>query len=168
MNKLYKAEVLKLNNILFPEGYIYEDTSFYIKAIPYIKTTEFIDKEYVYHFLRDNSTMNSKREERVGNIFPVLQDILDEYRNKEMYEEYHKYLEYFCVKILLCSSLKRIAKLKDKALKKKFIKKTIQMISTEFPDYRKNDLFRKNMIGLYMRCVNRISINIAAFAFRSN
>lgn len=157
-NKIYKASIFKNNTIEFPEGLIYEDTAFFIKTIPYIKEAAYVSEAFVYHFLRQNSTMNAKRDLRVGNIFPVLNDIIEFYQKMGFYECYKKELEYFCVKILLCSSLNRIALVSDKKLRLQFVKKTLEMIATYFSGYRKNDYFRKNVIGVYMKCINRITI----------
>lgn len=162
-NKLYRANILKENGLAFPEGYIYEDTSFFIKAIPYIENTAYVNQEYVYHFMRENSTMTSNREIRIGNIFPVLQDIIDEYKERGFYELYRQELEYFIIKILLCSSLNRIAHVKSKTVKSQYINSTLKFIGNEFPEYRSNDLIRRSKAGLYMSLVNKVTIRPIVF-----
>lgn len=165
-NKLYRAKILKDNSILFPEGFVYEDTSFYVKAIPFIKKASFEPEEYVYHFLRAGSTMNAKKDKRVGNIFPVIEDVINFYKKNQLWDLYHNELEYFCTKILLCSSLARIADVKDTDLKRTYMKKTIGMMQMYFPGYRQNTYIKKSKKGLYMRCISPYTIKLVVWLLR--
>ena len=83
-NKLIRRRLLTDNEIWFPEGYIYEDTSFYLKLHPFVKKQAKMLGVYVYHRDRGDSTMNDNKSRRVGNIFPVLQDACRFYREKEL------------------------------------------------------------------------------------
>ena len=58
-NKLYRRKILTDNDVYFPEGVIYEDTSFYIKTLPFIKKAAFLDEKLVYYSVRQKSTMTS-------------------------------------------------------------------------------------------------------------
>lgn len=164
-NKLIKAEILHGMETVFPEGLIYEDTAFFIKIIPKVKKTAFLDKAYVWHILRGTSTMNANRSKKVGNIFPVLEDIITYYKKMDWYQQYFKEVEYFCIKILLCSSLERVSQVKDRGLKKEFVKKTQDMIVEYFRDYRKNTYFHKGTKNRYMKSVNRITIHLYCMVF---
>ena len=165
-NKLYRASILKEHQCLFTEGVIYEDTAFYIKVIPYLKKRSFIPEAYVYHYLWPGSTMNDKKYERIGNIFVVLEDAIKYYKDNGFEHLYGMELEYFCVKILLCSSLKRIAQINNKMIRNQLVKKTNQFIKEYFPEYRKNAYIRKGHTGLYMRCVNAVTIFAVVNVFR--
>lgn len=154
-NKLYRREVLVESGITFPEGLIYEDTSFYIKTISMIKKTAYLDEHLVYYFMRGNSTMNANKSKKVADIFAVLQDILDYYKGCQLYEVYANELEYFCVKILLCSSLSRIGRVVDKNLQNQLLDKTFEIIYENFPKYKENPYFT-GKIGIYIRMMNRI------------
>ena len=159
-NKLYRTQILKEKHIGFPEGVVYEDTAFYAKVIPYIQKTSYEPEEYVYHFLRMGSTMNAKNDERVGHIFPVLQNVLDFYQQNHLFELYEKELEYFCVKILLCSSLGRVAKVSSFSLRRQYEDDTMRFIRDHFPNYRHNSYIRGSKKGLYMRCMNRVTMRM--------
>ena len=155
-NKLYRREVLMNAGVDFPEGLIYEDTAFYIKTIPYVKIEEYLDEHLVYYYLRGNSTMNANKSRKVGDIFAVLQNIIDFYKEKGFYEEYKDEIEYFCVKILLCSSLSRIGRVPDKKLENELLDRTFSYIKEYFPDYKANKYFA-GKIGLYIKVVNRFN-----------
>lgn len=153
-NKLYKRSVLIDGNITFPEGLIYEDTSFFIKSIPFIRSSYYMKDKFVYYYLRGNSTMNANKSRRVGDIFEVIEDYLKFYKENNFYEEYKTEIEYFTVKILLCSSLSRIGRIEDRALEKEFRYKTFDMIDKYFKNYKKNPYFT-GKIGMYIRLINR-------------
>ena len=157
-NKLYRREVIMHEGVDFPEGLIYEDTAFYIKTIPYVKKETYVDEHFVSYFLRGDSTMNANRSVKVGNIFPVLENILEFYKKNEWYEEYREELEYFCTKILLCSSLSRIGRIPDKKLAGELYDTTFSFLNANFPEYKKNPYFC-GMIGRYIQLVNRRNCN---------
>lgn len=165
-NKLIKADILKQFDYVFPEGLIYEDTSFFIKMIPYIEKRGFVDEAYIFHMLRGTSTMNANKSKKVGDIFQVLEDIITFYNNNDFYEEYKNELEYFCVKILLCSSIQRISKVSDKKLRNQFINKTFDMIEYQFPQYKDNPYIQGGKKNLYMRKINRITVKLLLPLFR--
>lgn len=153
-NKLYKRELLLENDITFPEGMIYEDTSFFIKTIPYVKKSTYVDEKFVYYYLRGNSTMNANKSKKVGDIFKVIEDYIEFYKKRGFFEKYKVEMEYFTVKILLCSSLSRIGRVSDKKLERAFRKKTFDIIERDFPNYKKNPYFT-GKIGMYIRFVGR-------------
>ncbi len=163
-NKLYKREVLIDGNVRFPEGVIYEDTSFYIKALPFIKKQEFIDEKLVYYSVRQNSTMTSNLGKKVGDIVTVLNDIITFYKSIGLYNEYKNELEYFCVKIMFCSNFSRIGRVTDRDLKKELFDKSFSFVNNSFPDYRRNPFF-SGKIGAYIKSVNRINCGIFAKVF---
>lgn len=157
-NKLVLKDLLIENQIEFPEGVIYEDLAFYAKLIPYIKNPQFINKAFVYHIKYDSSTMNSNRGEKVGDIFKVIENIVTIYKNNEKYSQYKSEIEYLCTKILLCSSLKRISKIEDKAIRNSYIKQTINILKNYFEGYRQNPYMNKSIKGHYLKLINRFTI----------
>ena len=159
-NKLYRKSIIVENNITFPEGIIYEDTSFYIKALPFIKKHAYLDEKLVYYCVRNGSTMTANKN-RVTDIFKVFDDIVEFYLRKGLFKEYYKELEYFCVKIAFCSNFCRIGKVQNGYMRKEFFDKTFDFIIKNFPYYRKNDYF-KGKTGIYIKSVNRFNCGIYA------
>ena len=159
-NKLFRREVLMHEGVDFPEGFIYEDTAFYIKSIPFIKKEIHINEHFYYYFLRGGSTMNANRSRKVGNIFPVLENIIEFYRKSNFYSTYRMELEYFCVKILFCSSLSRIGRIKDQSIAEDLYETTFSFIEDHFPGYMQNHYFR-GKIGAYIRCVKPWNCKLA-------
>lgn len=160
-NKLYTREMLLREHILFPENVIYEDTAFYIKTIPHIYNPVFLDEKLVYYCVRPDSTMTRNRNVRVGDIFIVLQHILDYYQKQGYYAAYRNELEYFCTKIVFCSSLGRIGRVHDPKLRRQLIRHSFEFANEKFPGYKKNELF-EGKTGLYIRLLGRHNAALAA------
>ena len=95
--------------------------------------------------------MNDNKSRRVGNIFPVLQDACRFYREKELMDTYGKELEYFCTRILLCSSMGRISRVRDRKLRKSLREETFVFLRENFPEYRKNPYLGNGLKGRYLR-----------------
>lgn len=165
-NKLIRLELLKDNEVTFTEGYIYEDTAFFLKLIPYIHSCKLIEKSFVFHIDRGDSTMNANKSRKVAHIFPVLKDALNYYEEKGLRQQYKEELEYFCVKVLLCSSMQRIARVEDKGLRKELLGMVWDMLQEEFPNYKKNGYLRYRKIGLYVKVFRKCTSELILEIFR--
>lgn len=157
-NKLYKASVIKQAGVYFPEGLIYEDTAFYINLIPYINQSAYLNAEYVTHYYRKNSTQTKKHNPRAGDMIGVINEIIQFYQLNHFWEIYFAELEYFCVKILLSSSLCRISLLEDHRLKLIYQNQIINIIDTYFSNYRNNKYLKSGFRACIMKAVNKYTI----------
>ena len=90
------------------------------------------------NMLRKGDTLVVKELDRLG-------------RDKRMIKEE---LEYFCVKIVLCSSLSRIGRVMDRELEQQLLDQSFAFIQKYFPEYKKNKRFA-GKIGLYIKHVTR-------------
>ena len=163
---LYKREVLKESGADFAEGVVYEDTAFYLNAIPYIKKLAVIDEPLAYRVRHSNSTMTTFKSAKVRQIFKVLDYSREFYKNKGVYDKYQKELEYFCVRVLLCSSLQRIGKVKDRKERKALLKETLEYLEKNFKDRKRNKYFKGGTQNLYMRTFNRFTAPFYAWLIR--
>ena len=117
-NKIYKREILNKNKIRFPEGLIYEDMEFFYKLLPYLNKISYINKYFV-HYIQRKDSISNKETKKIEDIFKILDNIFDYYKEQNLYNQYEKELKYMKKRILLGSSLKRILKIKDARNKKK-------------------------------------------------
>lgn len=154
---LYKRRVFDESRAKFPEGVIYEDTAFYLDLIPYIHTLAAIDEPLAYRVRHSNSTTTTIKASRVEQIFPVLDYSLDFYKSHGFYDEYCRELEYFCVRVLLCSSVQRIGKVANYQERKELTRKTLDYLNSNFPDRNKSSYFKGGMQNLYMRSFNKFT-----------
>ena len=159
-NKLIKREIIEKSKIEFPEGLRYEDVEFFYKIVPYINKVSFVKKCFIHYIQRENSIANTQNV-RTKEIFTVLDNVIRYYQEKGLYEEYKEELEYIYVRFLLCSSLKRMCKIEEKEQRKKALEETWQKINTNFPNWRKNKIFKQNSLkNLYIKSNNNITYKI--------
>lgn len=160
-NKLIKREIIVKNNIEFPEGLYYEDVEFFYKLLPYIDKFAFVEESLIYYIQRGNSIVN-KQDYRTSQIFKVLDNVIQYYKKNEIYEKYEQEIEYTYTRLLLCSSLKRILKIKDKQIREELLKQTWENLNTNFPNWKKNTILKNNnsFNGKFMKTINSTSYKI--------
>lgn len=59
-NKIIKKKIIDDNNIIFPEGLIYEDIEFFLKLLPYLNKISYINIYGIHYVQRKGSILNSK------------------------------------------------------------------------------------------------------------
>lgn len=165
-NKLIKRELIIQNNIEFPKGLRYEDVEFTYKLIPKINKFSYVDKEFIHYVQRENSIANVQNE-RTAEIFQVLDNVINYYKDNGLYEEYKEELEYNYARYLLCSSLKRICKIKNKKIRYELINQTWDNLNTKFPNWKNNRILKTVNIGKnkYMRTINKTTYKIYTTLF---
>ena len=165
-NKLIKREIIESEKIEFPFGLRYEDVEFFYKLVPSLNKIAFLKKYFIHYVQRENSIANTQNT-KTKDIFKVLNNVIEFYKNKGYYEEYKEELEYTYLRLLLCSSLKRMCKIKDKQERKTALDDTWNNINTNFPNWRKNRILKKKTIkNMYIKSVNRFTFKIYCFILR--
>lgn len=166
-NKLIRREILEKTKIEFPKGYRYEDLEFTYKLIPYLNKVSFLKKPCIHYIQRYNSISNTQNE-RTKEIFDILDNVIDYYKENGIYEEYHVELEYTYARILLCSSLLRMCKIGDKKIRKELINLTWKNLNTKFPNWKKNKILRtiKSRKNSYMKSMNKLTYKIYTTVIR--
>lgn len=166
-NKLIKKEIYEKHpEARFAVGLRYEDVEGFYKILPYINKVSFIRKPFIHYVQRNNSisnTQNKKNEE----MFIVLDNVLNYYKEKNIYEKFEKELEYTYTRYLLCSSLKRISKIQEKQIRKDLLEKTWNELNTKFPDWKKNKILNSNwsLKNMYIKSVNKMTFKFYTFIF---
>lgn len=162
----YQRDLLINNKVKFTEGFIYEDTAFWAKAVPFIKKPCFCEESLAFHTIHENSTMTTISAKRVRNIFPVIDDILEFYKEKKQYLLFKNELDYFCVRILLCSSIERISRVIEHSERTKLVRETFEFLKNRFPAFRKNPYLNKGKINFYIRHSNKFVCNLLILYLR--
>jgi len=164
-NKLIKREIIEKEKIEFPYGLRYEDVEFFYKILPRLNKISFVKKYFIHYVQRDNSIVNTQNN-KTRDIFKVLDNVINHYKNNNYYEEYKEQLEYTYARLLLCSSLKRMCKISNKKERKEALEDTWNNINSKFPNWKKNKLLKKkNLKNIYMRSVNRVTFRIYCLLF---
>lgn len=160
-NKLYKKEILLNSNIEFPKGLRYEDVEFFYKILPKLNKIELINEPLIHYVQRENS-ITYVQNERTKEIFTILDNVIEYYKQNGLYEKYSAELEYMYIRILLGSSFKRIVKIPDKKIRKELLNKTIDTVYRKFPEWKKNTVLKQTngMKALYLKSINRFTFKI--------
>lgn len=160
-NKLIKKEIILKNNLYFPKGLRYEDVEFTYKLIPFINKFAYVDKPFIHYVQREGSIANVQNE-RTAEIFTVLDNVIEFYKKNNIYEKYRDELEYNYARYLLCSSLKRMCKIKDKTIREKLLTESWKRLNSNFPNWKENVILKTVNIGKnkYMRTVNKSTYKI--------
>ena len=160
-NKLIKRQLITDNNLEFPKGLRYEDVEFTYKLIPFINKFAYVDKPFIHYVQREGSIANVQNE-RTAEIFTVLDNVIEFYKENNIYEEYRDELEYNYARYLLCSSLKRMCKIKDKTIREKLLTESWERLNLNFPNWKENVILKTVNIGKnkYMRTVNKSTYKI--------
>lgn len=76
-NKIFKTQIIRENNIEFPEGLCFEDDAFVYKYISFVSTVYFLDEKLYYYRQRKNSIMHSllKDSAKAFDHLYILKDI---------------------------------------------------------------------------------------------
>ena len=163
---LYRREILQTAGVFFTENHIYEDTAFYINLIPYIHRIAEVPEALACRVRRANSTTATISLERIRHIFPVLDEVIDFYRDRGFWDEFRAEVEYMCVRILACSSLRRAARLPRGYERRLFVRDTLTFIESRFPDFRKNPYIRNGGKHLYLQMLSEGTANAYVAAYR--
>lgn len=160
-NKLIKRETLEKSNIKFPKGLRYEDTEFFYKLLPNLNKISFVKIPMVHYIQRSNSIANTQNE-RVKEIFEIWDNIFEFYKENKLFEEYRAEIEYTYTRFLLCSSLLRIVKVKDKKIRKELEQKTWSELNKNFPRWKENQILQKEKgsKNTYLKLVNKQNYKI--------
>jgi len=167
-NKLIKTEIYKEHpEARFAVGLRYEDVEGFYKILPYIKKVSYVRKCFIHYVQREGSISNTQNKRNV-DIFTVLDNVINYYKEKGLYDKFQEELEYIYTRYLLCSSFLRIVKIKDKNIKKELLNRTWEKLNTEFPNWKKNRILKedKSIKKLYIRSVNKLTFNIYSYIFR--
>ena len=115
---------------------------------------------------RENSIINTNNS-KTQDIFTILENIEQFYLSKKIYEKYKNELEYLYIRFLLGSSFLRIVKIKDKAIRKQLLSKTIEELYAKHPNWKKNKILKiRTKKNMYYKSINKITFKIYSFIFR--
>jgi len=167
-NKLIKTEIYKKHpEARFSVGLRYEDVEGFYKILPYIENVSYVRKPFIHYIQRQGSISNTQNRKN-EQIFTVLENVINYYKDKQIYDQFKEELEYVYTRYLLCSSLLRIVKIKDKNTRKELLNKTWELLNSNFPNWKKNKILNttKSLKNIYIRSINKVTFNIYSFILK--
>ena len=114
-NKIYKNSLLKDNDILFPEGLIFEDEKFFFDVYLRAKRVSIVDEFlYYYRVNRKGSTVDISKENDYSDIIPITKQIRETFRQTNNYEDYKILLSNRFIHLQLARFSETSAKYREK------------------------------------------------------
>lgn len=96
-NKLYRAELFRRTGVRYPPRVWYEDLRTTAKLVPSCEKIVFSGFVGYNYLQRAGSIMNSAQLARNREILDALEDVLGWYRERGLFEQYRRELEYLTV-----------------------------------------------------------------------
>ena len=137
-NKIYRTSLIKDNNVFFPENIKYEDAPFVLECLDKASKISQID-EYTYNYVIHNNSETTVRDEKVFDIFKIIDMIRIYFSDKDYMKEE---LDYYIVSMLMNYNIQQRNQ-KDKKIGMKFIDESFDYLNKYVPNYRNNKYFKK-------------------------
>ena len=155
-NKIYKRTLIDELKIEFTDGVRYEDVDWCYKILPYVNKFSSL-KEPMYHYIQRQSSIANTQNEKVKDIFIVLQNIIDYYNENNLYQKYKSEIEYLFLRLTLGSSFLRIIGIKNKKLRNAILIENWNFLNQRFPEWKKNKILksRYNKKNIYYKMINK-------------
>lgn len=134
-SKIYRTEIIKKNNIRFPETLKYEDMPFVCIAMDYCRIGK-LDGNYYYYVVHSNSE-STTIDKRCFDIIDILNLVNDHYTGR-----YHDQIEYLNI-LHMTRYLLRQKYQKDRKVKNEFIDRGYEHLDFNFPGWRKNSYYHQ-------------------------
>ena len=101
------------------------------------------------------------QNEKTADIIKILNNVIDYYKEKNLFEEYKVDLEYIYSRYILCSSLLRMVMIEDKNKREKVINYAWDSLNKKFPNWKKNPYIKeKNQKNYYMLSITPQTLKI--------
>ena len=133
-----------LEDIRFPENLKYEDAIVVVKAMARSKKIGMIDEKLNYYLVRSKSETTSM-DKRVFDILIITKQIIEELKSHDYYNDIKKYVEAMTIRNLFRYTIQQKYQ-KDKKIKNKFIDDVFTFLNKEFPNWRKNKIWKKRNV----------------------
>lgn len=155
-NKIYKKEWLDSCNVWFHVGTTHEDIEFYVKLVPLIRRISYIQEAGIHYVFRKESIMNHCTR-KILDLFNVFEELIIYYKEKGLYKEYEADLEYLTVRVSLCNTVKRIAKIEETSDRHWAFNENWRRLNQLFPNWKKNLYLKKGKSKKewYMKTMNK-------------
>ena len=156
-NKLFKKTLFK-DDIEFKVGVWYEDVEFIYRLLPYIKTIGVIHEHFNQYVQREGS-ITSAVNKKIYHYIDNWNGILEFYKERNLYKQYYKELEYSYIRYIYATFIKQAVKF-EKEDYDNAVNEAIKNVKNNFPHYRMNKYFYQSKKGIYLLLFNRYTANI--------
>ncbi len=142
--KVFKASLIRDNDLSFPEGIFYEDNCAGPVWSMYYEHFEYIDRPMYYYYQHDTSTVHTITAERCMDRTKASELMLSELKKRGFFEEYRDAIESIFTTTFFVNTLFSYMRIKH-GRKLSFVSYLRRRMTEEFPDFRRNENYGKYM-----------------------
>jgi len=135
-NKLYRADLFKVNGITYPWGCLYEDLGTTYRLIARASKVAFVN-EPLYDYLKDRpGNITGAFNMKAYHVLDMVKITLDDFKKLGIYDQYYEELKFLgSVNILEC--LKKTRDCNDEKMVDKYIDVCFWYIENNWPEFPK-------------------------------
>ncbi len=137
-NKLYKKSLIDKYKLRFPVSLWYEDLSFTTKAL--LVGNFSITNDYLYHYRQNDSSITHTYDDRIFQIYPIVEDVVKFAKKEKLYEKFFTELEFMHIYHILVGTIYRISFHKKFSIKN--IKEIYDYVFLKYPKWYKNEYIK--------------------------
>lgn len=152
-NKIFKADLFKNTDVRFPERIFYEDLAMSPCMALHATHIGVVEEALYYYVQRESSTMHTQDVQRMLDICPAIDKVLQYFKENRQFEEFYPELEYLTVSNVLCSAAQRILCVSYDLKKIKLLE---QFVEKYFKDYENNKYLQRYLLEQGSRREKRI------------
>lgn len=141
--KIYKHDVIKDNQLDFPEGIFYEDNCAGPVWSAYFTHFEKVEEPMYYYYQHQVSTVHYITEAKCRDRIIAANLLYEECKKRGLLEKYYKQIEYrFAELYYVITLFSYMSGVKKPKLS--FVKELRQGLMDTFPDFQKNEYYLQN------------------------
>ncbi len=144
VTKIYKASLIKDNELGFPENIFYEDNAAGPVWTMYFKHFEYVDEPLYYYYQHDSSTVHVITPKKCDDRLTAAEMMLSEMKKRGFIDEYRSEIENIFTTLYFTNTVFSYMRMK-KGKKLSVIKHIRKRMLEEFPKFRENPDYGKFM-----------------------
>jgi len=157
-NKLYHHRFFTDLKLRYPVSLWYEDIPVSLPIFAHARKLAYINDAFVHYTQRSESIMSQINHKKSGDIFIILQLLIEYFKTHQLFDLYYSELEYVFIEQLMLYGSFRFLRADNKQL----MYNAIELINELFPNWKRNRYIHelKFTYRLYLRFLNRVSMNL--------
>lgn len=139
---IYKNEMIRRNEIHFPESRSADDSFFITSSLLFAETMARVDKPFYHYILRPGSVTTTKDSTKYQKRLATFNSLLAYLKEKGVYEKYKDEVDFIYLKKGYFSSVFNYVSNSSEP-KKNTVREIHDELVSKIPDYRNNPYYRK-------------------------
>lgn len=148
-NKIYRRDLLEESGVVFKKGFWFEDVEFSHRLFPSFKKIASVSSPCINYVQREGS-VTAKADQRLFHYLDNFETILAFFREKELFSQWEKELEFVSARYLLATFLKRATAFSKEDFDRA-VRESLALLEKHFPRWKTNPyLLKSGGKGLYL------------------